>query len=39
MKWYYCPGARKIKGQRITIWERIRKRLVRRNEPTWVKGW
>lgn len=30
MKFYYCPGARLIKGQRLTIADRIRMRKARK---------
>jgi len=30
MNWYYVPGARKIKGQRLTIMDRIRMRRARK---------
>lgn len=36
MNWYYCPGAGKIKGQRLTIMDRIRMRRRRkRTNPIW----
>ena len=30
MNCYYCPGARKIKGQRLSIADRIRMRRARK---------
>ena len=34
---YYCPGAGKIKGQRLTIADRIRMRKARkRRERMWM---
>lgn len=30
MTFYYCPGARKIRGQRLTIADRIRMRRARK---------
>ena len=30
MTFYYCPGARKITGQRLTIMDRIRMRRARK---------
>lgn len=36
MTTYYCPGARKIRGQRITLADRIRMaRARRRREKLW----
>lgn len=36
MRTYYCPGAGKIKGQRLTIMDRIRMRRRRkRPNPIW----
>ncbi len=36
MNWYYCPGAGKIKGQRLTIMDRIRiRRRRKRMNPIW----
>ena len=36
-KWYYCPGAGKIKGHRLTIAERIKIWWHRRHykHPLW----
>ena len=37
MNFYYVPGARKIKGQRLTIADRIRMRRARkRRERMWM---
>lgn len=37
MNTYYCPGARKIAGQRLTIADRIRMRRARkRRERMWM---
>lgn len=30
MTYYYCPGARRIHGQRLTIADRIRMRMARK---------
>ena len=30
MGWYYCPGSGRIKGQKITLMDRIRMRKRRR---------
>ena len=30
MNWYYVPGAGKIKGQKVTIFDRIRMRKARK---------
>ena len=36
MTTYYCPGSRKIKGQRVTIADRLRMRRARkRREREW----
>lgn len=33
---YYCPGAKKIRGQKVTIADRIRMRKARkRREKEW----
>ena len=38
--WYYAPGAGKIKGQRITLLDRIRMRKRRRQRmKEWVYPW
>lgn len=41
MKTYYCPGARKIRGQRMTIMGRYRrwKRRRKTDDLAGVKGW
>lgn len=36
MRFYYVPGARKIKGQRLTIADRIRMRKARRKRERTV---
>lgn len=37
MSWYYCPGAKKIRGQRVTIADRLRmRRARRRKDPMWM---
>jgi hypothetical protein len=36
MKSYYCPGSRKIRGQRVTIADRIRMRKARKKRE---RGW
>ena len=36
MRYYYCPGARKIRGQRLTIMDRIRMRRARRKRERMV---
>ena len=34
---YYCPGARKVAGQRVTIADRIRMRKARKmRERKWM---
>ena len=40
MAFYYCPGANKIRGQRMTILDRIRlkKRRKRRDDLVGLKG-
>ena len=36
MNTYYCPGAKKIRGRRVTIADRIRMRKARkRREKEW----
>ena len=35
--YYYCPGARKIRGQRLTIADRIRmRRAHKRRRKEWL---
>ena len=37
MNAYYCPGAGKIRGQRVTIADRLRMRKARkRREKLWM---
>jgi len=40
MSYYYCPQAGKIKGQRITLADRIRMRRARKKrEREWKPFW
>lgn len=37
MNFYYCPGAGKIRGQRVTLADRIRMRRARKKkERMWL---